>query len=198
MIAGRTALHYLHVLSGRELPQTQTTDAERAALVSYLPGRKRIVEVGVFEGFTTRLLAESSDCDAVVYGVDPFFRGRLGISWGLKIATTYNRQFLRSGKLKLVRAMSTQVADAVPLSVDYVFIDADHAIKAIAADWTFWSDRLRLGGTIALHDVILVPGKSHASEFGSHKYFRTHIRNDRRFEIIAQQDSLAILKKSNS
>lgn len=41
-MAGRAVLHYLHVLAGRELPQTQTTDAEHATLVSHLPGRKRI------------------------------------------------------------------------------------------------------------------------------------------------------------
>ena len=55
------SLHYLHVLSGRDRPQTQTTNAERAILVSHLPGRKRIIEIGVFEGFTTHLLAESSE-----------------------------------------------------------------------------------------------------------------------------------------
>ena len=47
---GRTVLHYLQVLSGRELPQTQTTNAERGSLVSHLPGRKRIVEIGVLKG----------------------------------------------------------------------------------------------------------------------------------------------------
>jgi predicted O-methyltransferase YrrM len=194
-MAGRTALHYLHVLSGRELPQTQTTSAERALLVSHLPGCKRIIEIGVFEGFTTRLLAESSDPDAVVYGVDPFFRGRVGVSWGLKIAKTYNHQFLRSGKLKLIRTFSTQVANAVPLSVDYVFIDGDHALDAITADWVFWSNRLQPDGIIALHDVLLTAGKPKAAEFGSHQYFRAHIRNDRRFKIIDQQDSLVVLRK---
>jgi predicted O-methyltransferase YrrM len=192
---GRTALHYVHVLSGRELPQTQTTNAERAILVSHLPGRKQIIEIGVFEGFTTRLLAEFSDSDALVYGVDPFFRGRLGVSWGLKIARYYNRHFLRSGKLKLVRTFSTEVENAVPSSVDFVFIDGDHAHDAITADWAFWSNRLQSGGVIALHDVLSPVDKTQAPEFGSHQYFYAHIRNDRRFAIIDQQDSLAILRK---
>ncbi len=111
---GGTFLHYLHVLGGSELPQTQTTDAERAMLVSYLKLAASGSLRSVFsKRFTTRLLAESSDPDAVVYGVDPFFAGRLGISWGFRIVTHYNRQFLLSGKLKLVRTVSTKVAEAV-------------------------------------------------------------------------------------
>src|ERR1700746_2594565 len=108
---GRAAIHYFRVLLGTDLPRTQTTVAERAKLVAYLPGNKRIVEIGVAEGFTTYVLAEASDTNAVIYGVDPFFRGRLGLCWGFGIAKKYNRQFLRSGKLKLVRRLSTQVAD---------------------------------------------------------------------------------------
>jgi predicted O-methyltransferase YrrM len=100
-----------------------------------------------------------------------------------------------SGKLRFVRTFSTQVAAAVPLSVDYVFIDGDHALDAITTDWAFWSDRLQAGGIIALHDVLLPAGKPQTAEFGSHQYFRTHIRNDRRFEILDQRDSLVVLRK---
>lgn len=192
---GKTFLHYLRVLCAMDMPQTQTSDTERDLLKKYLPGMKRIVEIGVFEGFTTRMLAESSDPDATIYGVDPFFRGRLSVSWGLQIAKSHLRPHLASGKVKLVRTYSTQVANTVPSSVDYVFIDADHALDAIAADWAFWSNRLRPGGIIALHDVLLPTNKPQAVEFGSHQYFRTHVRNDRRFETIDQHDSLAVLRK---
>jgi predicted O-methyltransferase YrrM len=190
---GRTFLHYARVLAGRELPQTQTTEAERGLLFAHLQGRKRIVEIGVFEGFTTRLLAEHSEPDAIVYGVDPFFTGRVAVSWGLLIARAYNRAHLARGKLRLVRAFSTQVGDAVPATVDYVFIDGDHSLEAIRADWDFWSARVVPGGIIALHDTLIVPG---VPEFGSHRYFRDHIQHDSRFEIVGQVDSLTVLRKS--
>jgi predicted O-methyltransferase YrrM len=189
---GKVFAHYLRVLFGSELPHTQTTQAERDLLTAHLPGRKRIVEIGVFEGFTTRLLAQHSDPDATVYAVDRFFTGRIGISWGLRIASAYNRKHLATGRLKLVRALSTHVGNHVPPSVDYVFIDADHSLEGITADWAFWSSRLESGGIIALHDT--VPTSDRAI-YGSHQYFQSYIQYDPLFEIVAQRDSLSVLAK---
>lgn len=192
---GRTFFHYVGVVTGLQQPATQTTPAEREVLCAHLPDRKRIVEIGVFEGFTTQVLAERSDPDAVIYGVDPFFSGRLGISWGEKIAVSYNSQHLASGKLKFVRRLSTEVADEVPSQVDYVFIDADHSLQGITADWAHWSERLAPGGIIALHDTLLTPDKPAGYVLGSIIYFGDHIQHDRRFEIVQQKDSLSVLKK---
>lgn len=192
-MTGGTLLHYLLVLTGLEQPQTQTSEAERGMLCNFLTGRRNIVEIGVFEGFTTRLLAENADPGATIYGVDPFFRGRLGISWGEKITTTYNRRHIASGRIRLIRTLSTEVAKQVPARVDFVFIDGDHSLQGITDDWAFWADRLASGGVIALHDTLLVPGKV---ELGSHQFFRSHIKHDVRFTIVGQQDSLSILKKN--
>ncbi|MDP2829673.1 MAG: class I SAM-dependent methyltransferase [Sulfuricellaceae bacterium] len=192
---GKTFAHYVAVAIGSELPQTQTTEAERALLMQHLPGRKRIVEIGVFEGFTTRVLAEASDPDGTIYGVDPFFTGRLGISWGFMIAKSYNRKYLASGKLKFVRSFSTGVGDKVPETVDFIFIDADHSLAGITADWTFWSERIESGGIIALHDTLLTPDRLQSAEFGSHQYFRSHIQHDSRFRIVGKAGSLSILSR---
>ncbi len=192
---GKTFIHYLAVSAGISLAQTQTSSDERNLLKKYLPGRKRIVEVGVYEGFTTRALADASDHDAVVYGVDPFFAGRLGISWGYLITRKYNRNCISNGKLKIVRTLSTEVGNRVPTQVDFVFIDADHSLSGISADWQFWSQRVTSGGIIALHDTLLKPGQPDTAVLGSHKYFDSHIRHDPYFEVIATADSLAVLRR---
>lgn len=192
---GKSFAHYVAVAIGSELPQTQTTEVERELLTKHLPGRKRIVEIGVYEGFTTRILAEASDPDATIYGVDPFFTGRLGICWGLLIAESYNRKHLASGKLKLVRTLSTEVRDRVPQAVDFVFIDADHSLEGIAADWAFWSARIEPDGIIALHDTLLTPDQPQSAELGSHQYFRSYIQHDPRFETVGQIDSLTVLRE---
>lgn len=192
---GRTFAHYVSVMCGVGSPQTQTTEAERELLKVHVRGRKRVVEIGVFEGFTTRILAEACDPDSVIYGVDPFFKGRLGLAWGLGIAKSYNRAYLASGKVKFVRTLSTKVGDKVPAEVDFVFIDADHSLRGIAEDWAFWSGRLVAGGIVALHDTILVPGQPASAELGSHQYFRSHIRSDSRFDLVGQIDSLSVLRK---
>jgi predicted O-methyltransferase YrrM len=191
---GRSALHYAKVMLGFDEPQTQTTAAERELLASFLPGAKRIVEIGVFEGRTTRVLAECADADAVIYGIDPFYAGRLGISWGERIARNYNGKHL-ANKVRFVSKLSTEVDGDVPTPVDFVFVDGDHSLDGIKADWAYWSERLAPGGIIALHDTLLTPEKPPGYTLGSIEYFRDYIRHDPRFEILKQQDSLTVLKK---
>lgn len=192
---GKSVLHYARVVAGLDEPQTQTTQAERDLLATYLPGAKRVVEIGVFECRTTRMLTERADADAVVYGIDTFFSGRLGISWGERIARSYNGRHLASGKLRLVAKFSTDVDDDVPTPVDLVFIDGDHSLNGITKDWAYWTDRLKAGGIIALHDTLLTPVKPPAYTLGSIEYFHDHIRHASRFELLRQQDSMSVLRK---
>lgn len=192
---GKSALHYARVVAGLDEPQTQTTEPERDLLATFLPGAKRIVEIGVFEGRTTRMLAERADADAVIYGIDPFFSGRLGISWGERIARSYNGRLLKSGKLRLLAKFSTDVDGDVPTPVDFVFIDGDHSLDGITKDWAYWSERLKAGGIMALHDTLLTPARPPGYTLGSIEYFRDHIRHDARFELLRQQDSMSVLRK---
>ncbi len=192
---GGSAIHYARFVVGLDEPQTQTTAAERASLASFLPGAKRIVEIGVFEGRTTRMLAEDADADAVVYGIDPFLSGRFGISWGERIARRYNGKHLGSGKMRFVPKLSTEVDGDVPTPVDFVFIDGDHSLDGIKADWAYWSERLAPGGIIALHDTLLTPEKPPGYTLGSIQYFCDHIQHDPRFVLIEQRDSLSVLRK---
>ncbi len=192
---GKSFIHYVRVLAGRDQPQTQTTVGEREVIASFLPGAKRIVEIGVFEGRTTRTLAERADGDAVIYGIDPFFTGRFGISWGERIARSYNRQHITRGKLRLVPKLSTEVDGDVPTPVDFVFIDGDHSLNGVTKDWAYWTERLKPGGIIAMHDTLLTPEKPPGYTLGSIEYFRDHIRHDTRFELVKQQDSMSVLRK---
>jgi predicted O-methyltransferase YrrM len=163
--------------------------------VSFLPGAESAVEIGVFEGFTTRMLAERADADSIVYGVDPFFAGRLGICWGERIARSYNGRHLASGKVRFIAKCSPEVGSEVPTPVDFVFIDGDHSLRGISADWAYWSERVAPGGVIALHDTLLTPDKPEGYTLGSIAYFHDHIRHDPRFDVVGQQDSLSVLRK---
>jgi predicted O-methyltransferase YrrM len=176
---------------GLDAPQTQTTEAERTLLREFLTGRRVIVEIGVFEGFTTKYLADWAEKKSKVFGVDTFSPGRLGICWGELIAKRHNRSHIAASKLSLVNASSTMVGVLVPKQVDFVFIDGDHSLNGISSDWSFWTDRCLPGGIIALHDV-LSTGKD---QFGSHNYYKTVIQRDLRFATVASADSLAVLLK---
>jgi hypothetical protein len=174
-LIGHSVLYYAHELAGLGLPQTQTTPAEREVLASFLPGGKRIAEIGVFEGFTTRILAERADADAVINGIAPLLAGWLGISWGERIALSYNSRHLASSKIRF---------------------DGDHSLPGISADWVYWSERVAPGGIIAGHDRLLTPEKLAGYTLGNIEHFRDHIRHDPRFEIVRQQASMSVLRKS--
>ena len=66
--------------------ETQTTFAERACLAKHAAGKKRLVEVGVWHGVTTRLLRSVMDPAGVYFAIDPYVTGRLGFSAPQQIA----------------------------------------------------------------------------------------------------------------
>lgn len=194
---GNSFLHFAKIKAGLEQPRTQTTPEERNTLSRFLPGMKTIVEIGVFEGFTTRVLADRADSDAIIYGIDPFPKGRLGVCWGEMITRAHNRDHLKGGRVKLIAKLSTDVDEDVPSLVDFVFIDGDHSLAGITSDWAYWSTKVRPGGYIGLHDSFLTPEKPKGYTLGSIDYFGNHIRHDPGFAIVAQQDSLAVLQKNS-
>ncbi len=192
---GKSAAHYVRIIFGLDQPETQTTAAERECLASFLPSAKTIVEIGVFEGFTTRFIADRASPGTIIYGVDPFFGGRLRVSWGEKITRHVAKRHLASGRVRLIKSFSTETRDAIPKTVDLVFIDGDHSLDGIKADWAHWKERVVSGGIIALHDTLLMPDKPDGYSLGSIEYFRDHILHDLTFDLVNQTDSLSILRK---
>jgi len=194
---GRSLLHYIRVIFGLDQPQTQTTEAERSSLGRWASEAKVIVEIGVYEGFTTRFLAERSATDTVIYGVDPFFAGRLGPCWGELIARHALRPYLRDGRVVLLKMKSDEVSDQIGAPIDFVFIDADHSWEGISSDWAKWADILRGGGIIALHDAVFDASRNSARRYGSHEFFEKVVKNDARYEILETVGSLVVLQKSD-
>ncbi len=176
-----------------ESANTQTTEAERAALVQFASGKKRLVEIGVFEGFTTAILLRTIGPDAQLYAIDPFLPGRLGICWGKWIAQREVKKVRPGNRVRFVEMLSHRASRAIEGDFDFVFIDADHSLEGIKQDWRDWSPRVSACGAIALHDTRLPSHNPNVATFGSYQYFEEHIRFDKRFEVVEQVDSLSIL-----
>jgi len=192
---GKSALHFLRYLVGHDVPHTQTTEREQTVLQKHAAGKLRIVEIGVYEGFTTRRLAQSMAPAGELFAIDPFLAGRTGICWGKWIA---HREVNTAGSRRNVRFIeefSYNAKDQVQGSFDFIFIDGDHSIEGIARDWTDWSGRLSEKGIMALHDTRVPAHNPAVSELGSFLYFESHIRHDPRFQLLEQADSLSILQR---
>jgi predicted O-methyltransferase YrrM len=142
-------------------PRTMHSDAEAALLRELAAGRRRVVEIGVYEGSSAVVLCEVLGPDAELHLVDPFghHAAALPAGWG---ATEH------AGRRVVARAVrrhdgprvrwhvdfSAPVArrwDAGP--IDLLFIDGDHSEAGVAGDWDLWSPLVAPGGTVVFHDA---------------------------------------------
>ena len=58
-------------------------------------------------------------------------------------------------RVTIVRQWSVEAAKAVPNgSLDFVYLDANHAIESVIADLAAWVPKVRAGGMIAGHDYV--------------------------------------------
>ena len=183
----------LRCVTGLGVPQSQTTAGERAALQWYSRGKRRGLEFGVYEGVTTCLIAEELASDGILYSIDPFLNGRLGICWGKLIATVMIRRSGLRERVQLVEKYSYEAVDCITGQFDFIFVDEDHSLQGIARDWVDWSKRVSPGGVIALHDSLAATSNPAVARLGSVEYFDSQIRHDDRFEIVEQVDSLSVL-----
>jgi predicted O-methyltransferase YrrM len=195
---GKSILHTLRYMCGLDHAHTQTTSAERHCLARLAQGRRRIVEIGVYEGASTRILADHMAPDGTLYGVDPFIPGRLGICWGRMIARREARKGAAGRRVQFIERFSHDAAREITGNFDLVFIDGDHSLEGITRDWTDWAARIEPGSLIALHDTRVPAHNPNVAGLGSCQYFESHIRHDPRFELLEQVDSLSVLRRKSA
>ena len=191
---GKTMAHLVKYSIGLEPPHTQTTIAERRRLADAVRGKKSVVEIGVYEGSTTSLLAENMARDGKLFAIDPFLSGRTGICWGKHIAYREVKKIREGAEVRFVEAYSHDAARTIDGAFDFIFIDGDHSLAGITRDWADWSGRVVIDGIIALHDTRIPAHNPNVANLGSYQYFESHIRHDKRFELIEQVDSLSLMR----
>lgn len=198
MSTGKSFLHFIRFWCGIDKPHSQTTDAERECLFRHAQLRKRLVEIGVFEGLTTAVIANAMSPSGEFYAIDPFFKGRIGICWGKLIAKKYLKYEGLAPRVSLVECLSTEAVNKLIGSFDFVFIDGDHSLEGIKQDYSDWAGRIDRGGILALHDTSVPKHNINVEKLGSFKFFQEVIRFDDNFEHLETVDSLNILRRRNS
>jgi predicted O-methyltransferase YrrM len=171
---------------------SQTTESERACLSRYATGKKKLVEVGVFQGVTTKVLRQAMDPSATLFGIDPFFKNRLGLCL-YQIIAVREVESVANGEVKWLEMTSAQALQTKQLKdcsdFDFVFIDGDHSWEGIKGDWNGFSDLIRPGGIIALHD------SRNRGGCGSERFTNEVILNDSRFHVVETEHSLTVLER---
>src|SRR6188768_379205 len=117
---GKTLKHLIRYLLGLETAHTQTTEAERAALSRFASGRKRLAEIGVYEGFTTARLLHAMAPDGEFHAIDPFFAGRIGICWSKWIALHEVAKVRPRRRVIFVQKLSHEAVHLIQGDFDFV------------------------------------------------------------------------------
>ena len=193
----RVTTHFLLWTLGLARPSTQTTDAERACLVSHAERKKRLVEIGVWHGVTTRLLRKAMAADGILFAVDPYPIGRFGFSPQRVIAQRQLKK-VNNGTLCWVRKTGAEAGKDFRQSenepIDFLFIDGDHSFEGLRGDWEAWSSLVLAAGVVALHDSCSSKTRN-IDEAGSVQYTDSVIRKDSRFQFVESVDTLSVFRR---
>jgi predicted O-methyltransferase YrrM len=191
-----TILHYALWRLRLSDATTQTTRDERDALARHASTRRRLVEIGVWHGVTTKRLRAAMPGDAELWAVDPYARGRLGVSFPELIAKA-EVSTVENGSVRWVRATGADAAAQFRREAglaEFVFIDGDHSWEGIRADWEAWSDLVTAGGVICLHDSRSTPERP-IDDAGSVRYTNGVILRDPRYRRIDEVGSLTVVER---
>ena len=193
----RVTTHFLLWALKLARAETQTSEAERATLARHAAEKKRLVEIGVWHGVTTKLLRNAMAPDGLLLGIDPYPKGRFGFSVQRVIA---QREIARAtvGTMEWQRLTGVEAARLYAASkrppVDFIFIDGDHSYEGLQGDWEAWSPLVAPQGIIALHDSCSSADRN-IEGAGSVIFTRESILPDPRFRLVESVDTLTIMSR---
>ena len=155
-------LRALFVGAGLIPPRTMHSEADAGLLRATAAGRRRVVEIGVYEGSSAAVLCEVLDPDAELHLIDPFGEHgwALPAGWGATEGASRRvvdraRRRHHGPKVMWHVDYSTAVAASWEGAVDLVFIDGDHSEDGVRADWDGWNRFVEPGGAVVFHDARL-------------------------------------------
>ena len=155
--------HFLKWQVGLARAETQTTDAERDCLAKHAAGKKCLVEIGVWHGVTTCRVRAAMAADGVLYAIDPYPTGRLGVSFQKRIAHS-GVERIPNGRVEWVRKTGVDaardLASELAGKVDFIFVDGDHSYDGLKGDWEAWGGLVAPGGAVGLHDSRPTPTRA--------------------------------------
>jgi predicted O-methyltransferase YrrM len=153
-------LRALFVGAGVISPRTMHSDDDAAVLRAVARGRRRVVEIGVYEGSSAVVLCEVLDAGAELHLIDPFGQqgSALPAGWGATEGASKRvvaRAQRRADGPRVTWHVDYSAAVAARWSepVDLVFIDGDHSEEGARADWDGWNGFVAPGGVVLFHDA---------------------------------------------
>lgn len=130
--------------------------------------------------------------EGILYGIDPFYRNRLGICT-YQIIAFKEVHSVSNGFVAWIPMTSRDALSCGILSpetaLDFIFIDGDHSWEGIRGDWEGFSNLIVEGGVVALHD------SRNRDGCGSERFTKEVILMDPNFKVVETVDSLTVLQR---
>ena len=178
-------------------PSIVHSPEERRCLARHAAGLKTLVELGVNEGASTRLLRSVMSRDGTLYPVDPFPPGRFGVSFPRLIARVEVAR-VRNGTVQWLGMTDVEAAAAVsplaPGGVDFVFGDFIATLQAHARGWQCWRHLIRPGGMFIQSTSQVVPPRT-TPEHATVRFAREVLMTDEEFECIETVGTFTVLRR---
>ena len=191
----QSLLHFVRWRLGLDIAEQWMAPEESACLIAHARGKKRLAEIGVWEGGTTRRLCEVMASDATIHAIDPYPPGRSGISYQKSHRGRSEVAAVSNGRVVWLRQTGAEAAQnrsVLAAPFDFIFVDGDHTYEGLRQDWEGWSPLVGPGGIVALHDSLLPEGHLDA---GSVRYSNEVVVHDPRFETVDEVASLRVLRR---
>jgi predicted O-methyltransferase YrrM len=188
-------LHYVRYRLGLDEARTQSTTAERALLRELAAGARTIVEIGAFEGVSTRVLRGAMPRDAHLYAVDPFVPNRCGFCVQHAI---FWREVSRSvnGRVTLLRQYCQEAITSWREPIDLLFIDAGQSLQEVTRDFREWGPYVRPGGVILLHTSQQSSAKLVETWYGPYRFVHEVLPHETGFYVARVVDSMTVVVRT--
>lgn len=145
------------------LPRDLCFPVEIALLHRWASQRKQLVEIGVFEGTSSRRFRTVMAPNATLHLIDPFVvvpdSDLTARPWMARMSVRASR----NGSVRWYRDYSYHVVRHWREPIDLLFIDGDHAYEACRKDWDLWHPFVVVGGVVLFHDARI--GRGSATEW---------------------------------
>jgi len=153
-------LRALALGAGLIRPRTMHSPAEADLLRELARGRRRVVEIGVYEGSSAVVLCEVLGPDAELHLIEPFGHQSSALRAGWAATEWATRRVVARaaarGNGPAVHwhvDFSAAVAERWNAPVDLVFVDGDHSEAGCRTDWDRWHPFVAEGGAVVFHDA---------------------------------------------
>jgi predicted O-methyltransferase YrrM len=190
LMKSRPSILWLLHRFGLHSAGSQTTGDERRTLQEFAAGRRRLAEIGVYQGVTTSCLASVMSPQGRYFAIDPYPPGRMGVNFDSWIASNEVSRGAK-GSVHWIRAIGAEAARNPQVQsepFDFLFIDGDHSYEGLRSDWEAWRPLIAPGGIVGLHDT-------RGNHFACQQYMEEVIVPDPEFRVVAEVERLTVFER---